>query len=367
MGLVWRRGPDTGTETWSGRRCASPARGADLPAGAPAGRAHRRGAGGPGRLGRERRVSIRVRSSRRRGGSSTPRPRSRRPAAWWPEGRAAGARLILLPEAFVRSSRAPAGARLRALGAGGDRSSSAASTTRRSRSRDPHRAPGEAARAAGAWGAIGVQRAQRRPRRHALEHAAGPEPAGRGRDRHRKLLPTMQERVFWPGARRRHDRRRDRLREGRRLLCWENFMPAPAAASTRGRGLLSRPTADTGSSGRPRCAPFAFEAGAFVLSSCQYLRRDDFRQTPDARPPRALPGGPESPAAASSSTRTAPCWPARSGTGEILIADCDSRRRSWRPGGSRRRRHYERPTSASDRGARAARPGPPAQLSTSSR
>lgn len=195
------------------------------------------------------------------------------------EAGAAGARLIALPEVFVSlypSSRwAHACARF----------SSAAAEVHRRMWAAAVDVPGPlverlgaAARRARAWVAIGVN--ERDPLRpgtlwNSLLWLA---PDGSLAHRRRKLVPTLHERVFWgqgPG---------DDLAPfpsdiGRLggLLCWENFMPAARQALHRGGvDFYVAPTADDRDIWVAAMRAYAFEAGAFVLSPVQYLRRDQF-------------------------------------------------------------------------------------------
>ena len=92
----------------------------------------------------------------------------------------------------------------------------------------PHtEALGEAARRAGAWVGIGVnERDVRRPGTlwNTLLWLA---PDGSVAGRHRKLMPTMHERIFWgQGAGDDLDPMETPFGRVGGLICWENFMPA---------------------------------------------------------------------------------------------------------------------------------------------
>ena len=92
--------------------------------------------------------------------------------------------------------------------------------------------------------------------------------------RHRKLMPTMHERVFWgvgagddldvvglPGV-------------GRvgGLICWENRMPlARWALYEQGPQIWLAPTADDSEGWQVSMRALAIEAGAFVVSVPQYI------------------------------------------------------------------------------------------------
>jgi nitrilase len=137
---------------------------------------------------------------------------------------------------------------------------------------------GAAARRAGAWVGIGVnERDSSRPGTlwNTLVWLA---PDGRVAGKHRKLLPTLHERVVW-GMGDGDDLGVHQTPMGRLggLICWENFMPeARRALHRQGVDFYLAPTADDRDIWVAAMRTFAFEAGAFVLSPVQYLRRDDF-------------------------------------------------------------------------------------------
>lgn len=91
-------------------------------------------------------------------------------------------------------------------------------------------------------------------------------------------MPTLHERVFWgqgPGD----DLTPLQADFGRLggLLCLENFMPDARRQLHRGGVDFSlAPTADDRDIWVAAMRAYAFEAGAFVLSPVQYLRRDHF-------------------------------------------------------------------------------------------
>jgi nitrilase len=195
------------------------------------------------------------------------------------EAGAGGARLIALPEAFVAlypSSRwAHAYARF----------SREATELHRRMWDAAVEIPGPraerlaaAARRARAWVGIGVN--ERDPARPGTlwNTLLWLSPDGRIAHRHRKLVPTLHERVFWgqgPGD----DLDPLQADFGRLggLICWENFMPAARQRLHRGGvDFYLAPTADDGEVWQAAMRTFAFEAGAFVLSPVQYLRRDAF-------------------------------------------------------------------------------------------
>lgn len=137
---------------------------------------------------------------------------------------------------------------------------------------------GAAARRARAWVAIGVtERDSRRPGTlwNTLIWLA---PDGALAGRHRKLMPTLHERVFY-GQGSGDDLGAIPSEYGRLggLICWENLMPeARRHLHREGVDLLVAPTADDRDIWVAAMRTYAFEAGAFVLSPVQYLRRDHF-------------------------------------------------------------------------------------------
>jgi nitrilase len=203
-----------------------------------------------------------------------------------------------------------------------------------------------AARDAGAWVAIGInEREDRRPGT-LWNTLLWLSPEGRVAGRHRKLVPTTHERAFW-GQGAGDDLGALAAPFGRLggLVCWESFMPgARRRLHQEGVDFLVIPTADDRDLWTAAMRTFAFEAGAFVLSPIQVLRRADF---PDDFPmPEALAGCPET-LMAGGSVIVDP-WgevlagPLRDETG-ILYADCDPDRIL----GARRvldtAGHYDRP------------------------
>ncbi|WP_217923528.1 carbon-nitrogen hydrolase family protein [Miltoncostaea oceani] len=238
-----------------------------------------------------------------------------------------GARLVALPEAFVSlypSSRwAYASARW----------SAAATELHRRMWEGAVDVPGPltarlgaAARRAGAWVAVGVN--ERDPARPGTLWNSllwfGPD--GRLAHRHRKLIPTLHERVFWgQGAGDDLDPIATEIGRLGGLICWENFMPAARARLHRGGcDFHLAPTADDRDIWVAAMRTFAFEAGAYVLSPVQYLRRDAF---PDDFPfPDELAACPDELLVGNSVIvdpgGTIVAGPV-AGREEILYADCD--------------------------------------------
>jgi nitrilase len=276
------------------------------------------------------------------------------------EAAALGARIILLPEAFVPlfpSSRwAHACARWspEATELFGRLHANAVVVP------GPHTEQlGEAARSAGAWVGIGVNERSATRVGTLWNTLLVLDPAGHVAIRHRKLVPTLHERVFWgpgPGD----DLDVVATEHGRvgGLICWENFMPAARERLYRaGVDFYLAPTADDRELWTAAVRTFAFEGGAFVLSAVQYLPRaafpEDFplRAELDACPDVLIPGG--SVIADPHGTLLAgPVY----GREDILVADCDpaaivASRRVFDVAG-----HYRRPDL--DGAAPAARPLP---------
>jgi nitrilase len=96
--------------------------------------------------------------------------------------------------------------------------------------------------------------------------------------RHRKLMPTMQERLFHgvgPGD----DLEPVQTSAGRigGLICWENRMPMARYAVYRGGPQIwVAPTADDSDGWMATMRHVAIESGAFVVSAPQYIPRDAF-------------------------------------------------------------------------------------------
>jgi nitrilase len=145
--------------------------------------------------------------------------------------------------------------------------------------------------------------------------------------RHRKLMPTMHERVFH-GVGAGDDLDVVTLPDGARvggLLCWENRMPlARWAVYQGGPQLWLALTADDSDGWIASVRHIAIEAGAFVISVPQYIPAQAF--PPDF--PLALPDGVET------FGRGGACIVAPTGdliagpeydTEAMLVADCDLR------------------------------------------
>lgn len=99
--------------------------------------------------------------------------------------------------------------------------------------------------------------------------------------KHRKLMPTAQERVIWGSG------------DGSTLtavespfgrigavICWENYMPLLRTAMyARGIALYCAPTVDDRETWLPTMRHIALEGRCFVLTACQFLKRGDFPES----------------------------------------------------------------------------------------
>ncbi len=96
--------------------------------------------------------------------------------------------------------------------------------------------------------------------------------------RHRKLMPTMHERMFH-GIGAGDDLRVVDTPVGRvgGLVCWENRMPlARYALYRQAPQLWVAPTADTGDGWQALLRAIAIESGAFVVGAPQFVRAADY-------------------------------------------------------------------------------------------
>lgn len=99
--------------------------------------------------------------------------------------------------------------------------------------------------------------------------------------KHRKLMPTAQERVIWGSG----DGSTLTVVEspfGRigAVICWENYMPLLRTAMyAKGIALYCAPTVDDRETWLPTMRHIALEGRCFVLTACQYLKRGDFPES----------------------------------------------------------------------------------------
>ncbi len=99
--------------------------------------------------------------------------------------------------------------------------------------------------------------------------------------KHRKLMPTVMERVIWGFG----DGSTLTVVEspyGRigSVICWENYMPMLRMAMySKNVALYCAPTADDRDTWIASMQHIALEGRCFVLTACQYLRKQDFPDT----------------------------------------------------------------------------------------
>jgi nitrilase len=106
-------------------------------------------------------------------------------------------------------------------------------------------------------------------------------PGGTLLGKHRKLMPTVMERVIWGFG------------DGSTLtvvdspygrigsvICWENYMPMLRMAMySKNVALYCAPTADDRDTWIASMQHIALEGRCFVLTACQFLRKQDFPDT----------------------------------------------------------------------------------------
>jgi len=218
-------------------------------------------------------------------------------AAWlgWP-GLAAGAGLVLFPEAFV--SAYPRGLSFGAVV--GSRTEAGRALYARYADSSVE-VPGlEIAPLAGAARDLGIALAigvVERDRRGGTLYCSwllfGPD--GSLLHHHRKLKPTASERLVWGEG----DGRSLRVVEtpvGRigGLICWENYMPlARAALHEQGVQVWLAPTADARESWQATMRHVAVEGRCFVLSANQFVTRDMYPDDLDPASRAEIAAAPE--------------------------------------------------------------------------
>jgi nitrilase len=189
-----------------------------------------------------------------------------------------GAGLILFPEAFIPAY--PWGVRFGTHVGGRSTAGRAAWARYWANAVDvpgpATEALGAAARAAGAYLAIGVIERDSTYSRATLYCTLlyfGPD--GRMLATHRKLMPTAAERYIWgfgdgstlPVIQTPHGRVGG-------LICWENYMPlARMAMYGKGLDIYLAPTADSRESWQATVRHIALEGRCYVLSCCQYVTK----------------------------------------------------------------------------------------------
>lgn len=195
------------------------------------------------------------------------------------EAAAAGAKLVLFPEAFV--SGYPAGL---SFGTVVGRRSPQGRRLWERYWRSAVEVPGPAteqlaaaAREAGVYLAIGVIERD-------IESSGGTlyctllyfGPDGRLLGKHRKLKPTAAERFIWgEGDGSTLTVLDTQLGKVGGLICWENYMPlARMAMYSKGAQVYLAPTADSRDSWQATLRHIAFEGRCYVIGCNQYFRRD---------------------------------------------------------------------------------------------
>ena len=133
---------------------------------------------------------------------------------------------------------------------------------------------GEAARASGAYLAVGVDELDGGTLYNTLLYFA---PDGTIAGRHRKLMPTGGERTIWGyGDGSTLDVVRAPFGVIGGLICWENYMPlARAAMYARGVDIYLAPTWDNGDSWVATLRHIAKEGRVYVLGVAPLLRGSD--------------------------------------------------------------------------------------------
>jgi nitrilase len=136
---------------------------------------------------------------------------------------------------------------------------------------------GKAARAAGAWVAIGVDERDARHSRSTLYNTLLVfDDQGALVEHRRKLMPTGGERMVWaagePVAPRVHETPLGRLGG---LLCWENYMPlARFSLYEQGAEVHVAPTWDASDQWIASMRHVAREGRMYVIGVCQAVHRD---------------------------------------------------------------------------------------------
>ena len=103
-------------------------------------------------------------------------------------------------------------------------------------------------------------------------------PDGRLLGKHRKLMPTAAERLIWGfGDGSTLPVIETELGRLGAVICWENYMPMLRMAMySKGVTLYCAPTADDRETWLPTMRHIALEGRCFVLSACQFARRQDY-------------------------------------------------------------------------------------------
>ena len=208
------------------------------------------------------------------------------------EAAAAGARLVVFPEAFVPAY--PSSVWAKALAGWADPRAKAAFALL---ARESVEVPGEAAERMGAiareheaWLVVGVTELDPERPGTLYNTLLGYGPDGALALHHRKLVPTNHERLVWGqgdgSGLRAIDTPIGRLGG---LICWENYMPlARFALYESGVEIFIASTADDSEAWQATLVHIARESRAFVVSPCHFQRASAY---PDDFPLRELLDG----------------------------------------------------------------------------
>ena len=204
------------------------------------------------------------------------------------EAAAAGARLVVFPEAFIPAY--PSSAWAKALAAWNDARAKAAFALL---ARESVEVPGptvdrlgEIARANEVWLVTGVTEIDPEHSGTLYNTLLYHAPDGELASQHRKLMPTNHERLVWGqgdgGGLRAFQTDLGRLGG---LICWENYMPlARFALYESGVEIYIASTADDSGTWQASLVHIARESRAFVVSPCHFQRAasypDDFPLAP---------------------------------------------------------------------------------------
>ncbi|RCV07453.1 hypothetical protein SEVIR_1G250100v4 [Setaria viridis] len=109
------------------------------------------------------------------------------------------------------------------------------------------------------------------------------DPLGKYLGKHRKLMPTALERVFWGfGDGSTIPVYDTPLGKIGALICWENRMPLLRTAMyAKGVQIYCAPTVDCVTSWQASVTHIALEGGCFVLSAVPFTRRKDYPPPPE--------------------------------------------------------------------------------------
>jgi len=200
------------------------------------------------------------------------------------EAAAAGAQLVVFPEAFVPAY--PSSVWAKALAGWGDpRAKAAFAQLARESVELPGPAAdrmGETAREHGVWLVVGVTEIDPERPGTLFNTLLGYSPEGQLALHHRKLVPTNHERLVWgPGDGAGLRAIPTPLGRLGGLICWENYMPlARFALYESGVEIYVASTADDADEWQSTLVHIARESRAFVVSPCHFQRAasypDDF-------------------------------------------------------------------------------------------